>query len=100
MMLSLIVLLLKQKMWRDGYRPDDQIFTNMKKNLASIKNVLFDMDGTLTDPKEGITRCLQYAMDNLKLPCPETAELHIHIGPPIRHALSIIMKTEDEVLIE
>jgi phosphoglycolate phosphatase len=72
----------------------------MRKNLASIKNVLFDLDGTLTDPKEGITRCMQYAMDNLNLPCPAPAELHIHIGPPIRNALSVIMKTEDEKLIE
>jgi phosphoglycolate phosphatase len=72
----------------------------MRNNLALIKNVLFDLDGTLTDPKEGITRCLQYAMDNLSLPCPAPAELHIHIGPPIRNALSVIMKTEDEELIE
>lgn len=72
----------------------------MRNNLALIKNILFDLDGTLTDPKEGITRCLQYAMDNLSLPCPAPAELHVHIGPPIRNALSIIMKTEDEELIE
>ena len=71
-----------------------------RNNLASIRNILFDLDGTLTDPKEGITRCMQYAMENLSLPCPPPAELHIHIGPPIRNALAIIMKTEDEVLIE
>ena len=71
-----------------------------RNNLASIRNILFDLDGTLTDPKEGIIRCMQYAMENLSLSCPPPAELHIHIGPPIRSALAIIMKTEDEVLIE
>lgn len=71
-----------------------------RKNLAAIKNVLFDLDGTLTDPAEGIIRCMQYAMENLCLQCPPPEELHIHIGPPIRHALAIIMKTEDARLIE
>ena len=71
-----------------------------RNKLTAIRNILFDLDGTLTDPKEGITRCMQYAMENLSLPCPAPAELHIHIGPPIRNALAIIMKTEDEELIE
>src|SRR5205085_1623985 len=61
---------------------------------------LFDLDGTLADPKEGIIRCMQYAMENLCLQCPSPEELHIHIGPPIRNALAIIMKTADEELIE
>jgi len=67
---------------------------------SSIKNVLFDLDGTLTDPGEGITRCLQYALCELGIECPAPAELHIHIGPPIRDALSIILKTEDASLVE
>ncbi|HEX8847597.1 MAG TPA: HAD-IA family hydrolase [Pyrinomonadaceae bacterium] len=66
----------------------------------SIKNILFDLDGTLTDPKEGMTRCLQYALDRLGLPCPSPAELLVHIGPPVRQALSVILKTTDEALIE
>jgi phosphoglycolate phosphatase len=65
-----------------------------------IKNVLFDLDGTLTDPGEGITRCLQYALGELGVECPTLSELHVHIGPPIRNALSIILKTTDELLIE
>ena len=71
-----------------------------RNKLTAIRNILFDLDGTLTDPKEGIIRCMQYAMENLCLQCPPPEELHIHIGPPIRNALAIIMKTEDEKLIE
>jgi len=28
-------------------------------------NLLFDLDGTLTDPKEGIVKCIEYALDKL-----------------------------------
>lgn len=28
----------------------------------SFKYILFDLDGTLTDPKEGITKSVQYAL--------------------------------------
>ena len=66
----------------------------------SIKNILFDLDGTLTDPKEGMTRCLQFALGELGVPCPPPAELLVHIGPPVRSALSVILKTTDETLIE
>ena len=66
----------------------------------SIKNVLFDLDGTLTDPGEGITRSLQYALGEMGLPCPPPAELHIHIGPPVRDSLAIILKTTDRALVE
>lgn len=30
--------------------------------IPKFRTVLFDLDGTLTDPKEGITRCAQYAL--------------------------------------
>src|SRR4051794_24449329 len=69
-------------------------------DLDSIKNVLFDLDGTLTDSKEGIVRSLQYAFEQLGLECPPPAELHAHIGPPVRNALCAMLKTEDACLIE
>ena len=66
----------------------------------SIKNVLFDLDGTLTDPGEGITRSLQYALAELGADCPAPAELRIHIGPPLRGALALLLKTTDQALVE
>ncbi len=44
---------------------------------------LFDLDGTLTDPKEGITRSAQHALERLGEPVPEADALTWMIGPPI-----------------
>ena len=32
--------------------------------------VLFDLDGTLTDSRPGIVRCLRHALERLSVPCP------------------------------
>ncbi|MCB8819141.1 HAD family hydrolase [Microvirga rosea] len=44
---------------------------------------LFDLDGTLTDPKIGITRSVQYALERLGRPVPDTDALTWMIGPPL-----------------
>lgn len=44
---------------------------------------LFDLDGTLTDPKEGITKCFRYALEKMGVESPELAELEQYIGPPL-----------------
>lgn len=48
-----------------------------------IKYALFDLDGTLTDPKEGITKCVQFALEELGINPPPTDELLDFIGPPL-----------------
>jgi len=45
--------------------------------------VFFDLDGTLTDPKVGITVSIQYAMERLGANVPESDELPWCIGPPL-----------------
>lgn len=49
----------------------------------SYKIVLFDLDGTLTDPKEGITRSVQYALRKMGILAPDLNELIPFIGPPL-----------------
>ncbi len=44
--------------------------------------VLFDLDGTLTDPKEGITRCVQYALRSFGIE-EDCENLVCFIGPPL-----------------
>jgi phosphoglycolate phosphatase len=45
--------------------------------------VLFDLDGTLTDPKLGITRSIQYALRKRGIAPPTADELEPFIGPPL-----------------
>jgi len=47
------------------------------------EHIYFDLDGTLTDPYEGISRCILYALDELGFPHPGDEFLHGCIGPPL-----------------
>lgn len=47
------------------------------------QNILFDLDGTLTDPREGITRSVQYALSKLAIDEPDLQALEHFIGPPL-----------------
>ena len=47
------------------------------------KYILFDLDGTLTDSSEGITKSVQYALDKLGITENDEAVLKRYIGPPL-----------------
>ena len=47
------------------------------------KNVLFDLDGTLTDPAEGITNALMHAQRRLGMAVSPREDLFVFIGPPL-----------------
>jgi phosphoglycolate phosphatase len=49
-----------------------------------MSTIYFDLDGTLTDPKPGITGSIQYALQKLDFPVPPQDELTWCIGPPLR----------------
>lgn len=46
--------------------------------------LLFDLDGTLTDPKIGITTCVQYALKAFGIEEPDLDKLEPFIGPPLK----------------
>lgn len=46
--------------------------------------ILFDLDGTLTDSKEGIVNCFKYAIEKLGDPIPSEETLLSFIGPPLK----------------
>lgn len=48
-----------------------------------IKYILFDLDGTLTDPAQGITNCIMYALSEMGYAIPPREELYKFIGPPL-----------------
>ena len=47
---------------------------------------LFDLDGTLTNPKEGITKSLQYALARFGIEVENLDTLVDFIGPPLRES--------------
>jgi phosphoglycolate phosphatase len=51
--------------------------------MSKWSTALFDLDGTLTDPGEGIIKCIEHAFRGLGLDSPPTEELGSWIGPPL-----------------
>jgi phosphoglycolate phosphatase len=65
---------------------------------ARIATVLFDLDGTLSDPKVGITTAIRRAMTAVGRPLAPETDLDWCIGPPLR---GIFLKlTGDPALVE
>lgn len=44
---------------------------------------MFDLDGTLTDPKEGITKCVAHALRHFGIETADLDSLTTFIGPPL-----------------
>jgi phosphoglycolate phosphatase len=63
-------------------------------------HLIFDLDGTLTDPREGITRCYVHALELLGLTAPEATQLEKYIGPSVREVLAELLATTDAARIE
>ena len=49
--------------------------------------IFFDLDGTLTDSKEGIVNCLRRTLETMGRPVPEEAILLKFVGPPLQDSL-------------
>ena len=47
------------------------------------KAIFFDLDGTLTESGEGITKSVQYALEKLGVSAPELEPLKVFVGPPL-----------------
>ena len=54
--------------------------------MSSYQYALFDLDGTLTDPGEGITRSVQYALAKFGIVVENRRELYCFIGPPLHES--------------
>jgi phosphoglycolate phosphatase len=60
-----------------------------------MRHLFFDLDGTLTDPADGIVACLQYAIRTLDGPEWPAEQLCRFIGPPLHDSFQEILATHD-----
>ncbi|MFD1696889.1 HAD hydrolase-like protein [Roseibium aestuarii] len=61
----------------------------------TLTAALFDLDGTLTDPFEGITRSIQYALEKMGAPVPPQSDLRWCIGPSLWDSFAVLLETAD-----
>lgn len=60
--------------------------------MAAYSLILFDLDGTLTDPKDGITKSVQYALYKLGIEETNLDSLTPFIGPPLHDSFQQIYR--------
>ncbi|WP_088042408.1 HAD family hydrolase [Bacillus sp. EAC] len=64
--------------------------------MKNYEIILFDLDGTLTDPKVGIVNSIKYALHKMKKPGLIELDLLKFIGPPIQHSFANICHMNEE----
>lgn len=62
--------------------------------------LMFDLDGTLTDSRVGVTRCLAHALGEAGVVIPPVEELTRYVGPPLASSFATLLNTFDAQLIE
>ena len=62
--------------------------------------VLFDLDGTLIDPKIGITESVRYAMVQMGQPIPAAENIDWCIGPPLQENFAKLLQTDEQELVD
>lgn len=65
-----------------------------------LMHIFFDLDGTLTNPFKGITRCIQHALKSLGREVPEAEDLRWCIGPPLHASFLVLLETNDEQIAD
>jgi len=65
-----------------------------------MRTLLIDLDGTLTDNFEGISRSILHALAELGVRAPPSSALRSCVGPPLRASFSRLLATDDPARIE
>jgi phosphoglycolate phosphatase len=62
----------------------------------NFEYILFDLDGTITDSGEGITKAVQYALKSFDILVDNLEELRKFIGPPLKESFKEYYKFDEE----
>jgi len=62
-------------------------------------HLFLDLDGTVTDSREGIVRCLSHALQTLEKPIPADGALQGCIGSPLARVFETLLGTTDEGIV-
>lgn len=62
--------------------------------------LVFDLDGTISDPRDGIVRSINYALESYGFGCRAENELCSFIGPPLDVAFAALTGSDDGTLIK
>lgn len=56
--------------------------------MSGLKYIFFDLDGTLTNPAEGITNSVAYALEYYGISVSDRTQLYKFIGPPLAQSFT------------
>jgi phosphoglycolate phosphatase len=65
--------------------------------MKQYSHILFDLDGTLSDPGDGIIRSVSYALSMMGLPVTDAALLRKFIGPPLQESFRDYFPDDDSI---
>lgn len=68
--------------------------------MKKYKLIVFDVDGTLINPSEGVSHAIQYVIDKYNLPALSSEELDSFNGPPINQSFSKYYNASDSQINE
>ena len=61
--------------------------------------IVFDLDGTISDPFVGISTSINYALEKMGYHVKDPSALGIYIGPPLQETFADLFESDDEELI-
>ena len=65
-----------------------------------MEYIFMDLDGTITNPAEGITKCFEYALNHFGIEVENRTQLEQFIGPPLRQSFKEGFGFDDEKATE
>ncbi len=76
----------------------ERALTELLTLKPRFANVLFDLDGTLTDSKPAITKSIKHVLNVLGVPPPSAEDLDWCVGPALWEVFSRLLRTKESPL--